>query len=188
MNLSSLPNSLSLPLPLPAIPSFAFSIQKTHNSLSRPSRSLAMASNGVNDKSLIVSFGEMLIDFVPTVSGVSLAEAPGFVKAPGGAPANVAIAVARLGGKAAFVGKLGDDEFGNMLAGILKENGVIATGINFDTGARTALAFVTLRADGEREFMFYRNPSADMLLRPEELNLELIRSVSVIIFCLNYLP
>ncbi|EPS68794.1 fructokinase-like protein, partial [Genlisea aurea] len=128
---------------------------------------------------LIVSFGEMLIDFVPTVSGVSLAEAPGFLKAPGGAPANVAIAVARLGGKSAFVGKLGDDEFGHMLAGILKENGVSAEGVNFDTGARTALAFVTLRADGEREFMFYRNPSADMLLTPQELNLDLIRSAKV---------
>ncbi|XP_004507340.1 fructokinase-2 [Cicer arietinum] len=128
---------------------------------------------------LIVSFGEMLIDFVPTVSGVSLAEAPGFLKAPGGAPANVAIAVSRLGGKAAFVGKLGDDEFGHMLAGILKENNVRADGINFDKGARTALAFVTLRADGEREFMFYRNPSADMLLTPEDLNLELIRSAKV---------
>ncbi|OAY37699.1 probable fructokinase-4 [Manihot esculenta] len=136
-------------------------------------------SNGSSGSSLIVSFGEMLIDFVPTVSGVSLAEAPGFLKAPGGAPANVAIAVARLGGKSAFVGKLGDDEFGHMLAGILKENGVIGNGINFDKGARTALAFVTLRADGEREFMFYRNPSADMLLKPEELNLELIRSAKV---------
>ncbi|KAK3204406.1 hypothetical protein Dsin_018452 [Dipteronia sinensis] len=136
-----------------------------------------MASNcAVSDSGLIVSFGEMLIDFVPTVSGVSLAEAPGFLKAPGGAPANVAIAVTRLGGKAAFVGKLGDDEFGHMLAGILKENGVNGDGINFDQGARTALAFVTLRADGDREFMFYRNPSADMLLKPEELNLELIRS------------
>ncbi|KAF8041357.1 hypothetical protein BT93_A0077 [Corymbia citriodora subsp. variegata] len=139
-----------------------------------------MASHG-NDisgdgKGLIVSFGEMLIDFVPTASGVSLAEAPGFLKAPGGAPANVAIAVTRLGGRSAFVGKLGDDEFGHMLAGILKQNGVNGDGINFDQGARTALAFVTLRADGEREFMFYRNPSADMLLQPEELNLELIRS------------
>ncbi|XP_075504874.1 putative fructokinase-4 [Primulina tabacum] len=128
---------------------------------------------------LIVSFGEMLIDFVPTVSGVSLAEAPGFLKAPGGAPANVAIAVSRLGGRAAFVGKLGDDEFGHMLAGILTENGVTAEGVSFDTGARTALAFVTLRADGEREFMFYRNPSADMLLTPDELNLDLIRSAKV---------
>ncbi|AES67774.1 putative fructokinase [Medicago truncatula] len=139
------------------------------------------SSNGIptTGTGLIVSFGEMLIDFVPTVSGVSLAEAPGFLKAPGGAPANVAIAVSRLGGKAAFVGKLGDDEFGHMLAGILKENGVVAEGITFDQGARTALAFVTLRADGEREFMFYRNPSADMLLKPEELNLELIRSAKV---------
>ncbi|KAG5396678.1 hypothetical protein IGI04_018492 [Brassica rapa subsp. trilocularis] len=136
-----------------------------------------MASNG--DKPLIVSFGEMLIDFVPTESGVSLAEAPGFLKAPGGAPANVAIAVSRLGGRSAFVGKLGDDEFGHMLAGILRKNGVADQGINFDTGARTALAFVTLKADGDREFMFYRNPSADMLLRPDELNLELIRSAKV---------
>ncbi|XP_027354666.1 fructokinase-2-like isoform X1 [Abrus precatorius] len=141
-----------------------------------------MASNNAHPPTgngLIVSFGEMLIDFVPTVSGVSLSEAPGFLKAPGGAPANVAIAVSRLGGKAAFVGKLGDDEFGHMLAGILKENDVRADGINFDQGARTALAFVTLRADGEREFMFYRNPSADMLLTPEDLNLELIRSAKV---------
>lgn len=135
-----------------------------------------MASTG--EKGLIVSFGEMLVDFVPTESGVSLSESAGFVKAPGGAPANVAIAIKRLGGRAAFVGKLGDDEFGHMLAGILRKNGVEDQGINFDKGARTALAFVTLRSDGEREFMFYRNPSADMLLQPDELNLELIRSVS----------
>ncbi|URE10819.1 ribokinase [Musa troglodytarum] len=130
-------------------------------------------------KDLIVSFGEMLIDFVPTVSGVSLAEAPGFIKAPGGAPANVAIAVARLGGRAAFVGKLGDDEFGRMLAGILRDNGVDDGGVSFDTGARTALAFVTLRTDGEREFMFYRNPSADMLLTEGELNLDVITRAAV---------
>ncbi|GMH28604.1 hypothetical protein Nepgr_030447 [Nepenthes gracilis] len=140
---------------------------------------MATVNNRSADCGLIVCFGEMLIDFVPTVSGVSLAEAPGFLKAPGGAPANAAIAVSRLGGKAAFIGKLGDDEFGHMLAGILKQNGVTGDGLTFDRGARTALAFVTLRADGEREFMFYRNPSADMLLTPEELNLELIRSAKV---------
>ncbi|KAL8487383.1 hypothetical protein ACS0TY_023895 [Phlomoides rotata] len=66
-----------------------------------------------------------------------------------------------------------------MLAGILKENGVSADGVTLDKGARTALAFVTLRADGERELMFYRNPSADMLLTPDELNLELIRSAKI---------
>ncbi|KAJ8510952.1 hypothetical protein OPV22_001386 [Ensete ventricosum] len=136
--------------------------------------------NGDSDGAgLIVSFGEMLIDFVPTVSGVSLAEAPGFLKAPGGAPANVAIAVARLGGRCAFLGKLGDDEFGRMLAAILQENGVDDAGVSFDAGARTALAFVTLRADGEREFMFYRNPSADMLLTEAELNLDLIRKAAI---------
>ncbi|KAI5006979.1 hypothetical protein ZWY2020_046927 [Hordeum vulgare] len=130
-------------------------------------------------RELVVSFGEMLIDFVPTVAGVSLAEAPAFVKAPGGAPANVAIAVARLGGGAAFVGKLGDDEFGRMLAAILRDNGVDAGGVVFDSGARTALAFVTLRADGEREFMFYRNPSADMLLTADELNVDVIKRAAV---------
>ncbi|KAF6171793.1 hypothetical protein GIB67_007314 [Kingdonia uniflora] len=138
-----------------------------------------MAPVNSNSRDLIVSFGEMLIDFVPTVSGVSLAEAPGFVKAPGGAPANVAIAVARLGGKAAFVGKLGDDEFGRMLANILKDNDVITDGILFDEGARTALAFVTLKSNGDREFMFYRNPSADMLLTEAELNLDLIRKAKI---------
>ncbi|KAG1328293.1 Fructokinase-1 [Cocos nucifera] len=135
--------------------------------------------NGKADRRLVVSFGEMLIDFVPTVAGVSLAESPGFVKAPGGAPANVAIAVSRLGGRSAFVGKLGDDEFGRMLAGILRDNGVVDAGVTFDSGARTALAFVTLRADGEREFMFYRNPSADMLLTEAELNLDLLRRAAV---------
>ncbi|WOL15586.1 fructokinase-1 [Canna indica] len=139
---------------------------------------MAKLNGGAGD-GLVASFGEMLIDFVPTEAGVSLAEASAFLKAPGGAPANVAIAVARLGGRGAFVGKLGDDEFGRMLAAILRENGVSDAGVVFDAGARTALAFVTLRADGEREFMFYRNPSADMLLTVAELNLDLIRNASI---------
>lgn len=139
-------------------------------------------SSSGGGESIVVSFGEMLIDFVPTVAGVSLAEAPAFVKAPGGAPANVAISVSHLGGRSAFVGKLGDDEFGHMLAGVLRENGVSVAGVRFDRVARTALAFVTLRSDGEREFMFYRHPSADMLLTPAELNLELIRRASIFHF------
>lgn len=131
------------------------------------------------EKSLIVCFGEMLIDFVPTVSDVSLADAPGFEKAAGGAPANVAVGISRLGGRSAFVGKVGDDEFGRMLADILRENNVMDRGIRFDAHARTALAFVTLKMNGEREFMFYRNPSADMLLKESELDAELIREASV---------
>ncbi len=127
----------------------------------------------------IVSFGELLIDFVPTTNGVSLAEAEAFKKAPGGAPANVAVGLVRLGRPAAFIGKVGDDEFGRMLAQVLADNGVDIGGMRFDPSARTALAFVTLRADGEREFMFYRHPSADMLLRPDELDEELIRQASI---------
>lgn len=77
--------------------------------------------------------------------------------------------------------QVGEDEFGYMLANILKENNVNNEGMRFDPGARTALAFVTLRKDGEREFMFYRNPSADMLLQEAELDLELIRKVTAVI-------
>ncbi|XP_020208779.1 probable fructokinase-5 [Cajanus cajan] len=128
---------------------------------------------------LVISFGEMLIDFVPDTSGVSLAESYAFIKAPGGAPANVACAVSKLGGNAAFIGKVGDDEFGRMLVDILKKNGVNTDGVCFDEEARTALAFVTLRKDGEREFMFYRNPSADMLLKESELNVGLIKQAKV---------
>ncbi|XP_078158299.1 fructokinase-2-like [Carex rostrata] len=137
-----------------------------------------MATNGAG-QDLIVCFGEMLIDFVPDVAGVSLAESTGFLKAPGGAPANVAVAISKLGGQSAFVGKFGDDEFGHMLADILRKNNVNDEGVLFDQHARTALAFVTLKANGEREFMFYRNPSADMLLTEAELNLDLIRRAKI---------
>jgi fructokinase len=128
---------------------------------------------------LVACFGELLIDFVPTVGGLSLADAPAFKKAPGGAPANVACGIAKLGGKAAFIGKVGDDEFGHMLCEVLKDNHVITNGVRFDSHARTALAFVTLRHDGEREFMFYRNPSADMLFQPDELDIELLQQASI---------
>ncbi|KAG0586639.1 hypothetical protein KC19_2G105800 [Ceratodon purpureus] len=127
---------------------------------------------------LVVCFGELLIDFVPTVGGLSLADAPAFKKAPGGAPANVAVGIAKLGGNAAFVGKVGDDEFGYMLVEVLKENRVETKGCRFDPNARTALAFVTLREDGEREFMFYRNPSADMLFETKELDTEILKAVT----------
>ncbi|KAL4287686.1 hypothetical protein HN51_055337 [Arachis hypogaea] len=133
---------------------------------------------GSNDP-LVITFGEMLIDFVPDTAGVSLAESRAFIKAPGGAPANVACAISKLGGNSAFVGKVGDDEFGKMLVDILNQNGVNTDGVCFDREARTALAFVTLRKDGEREFMFYRNPSADMMLKESELNIGLIKKAKI---------
>jgi len=118
----------------------------------------------------VVTFGELLIDFVSTESGVSLVEAPAFVKAAGGAPANVAVGLARLGVSTGFMGKVGDDDFGHFLAQTLAENSVDVSALLFSDEARTALAFVSLGADGERDFMFYRHPSADMLIRPEEID------------------
>ncbi|EXC11718.1 hypothetical protein L484_020770 [Morus notabilis] len=123
--------------------------------------------------------GEMMFDFVPMTSGVSLSEAEAFKKAAGGAPANVAVGIARLGGSSAFIGKVGDDEFGHALANILKENKVDNSGMRFDPDARTALAFVTLTKNGEREFLFFRNPSADMLLREADLDVDLIKKAGI---------
>lgn len=113
------------------------------------------------------------------VAGVLLAEAPAFSKAAGGAPANVAVGISRLGGSSAFVGKVGKDEFGFMLADILKQNKVDNSGMRFDPKARTALAFVTLRHDGEREFLFFRHPSADILLHESELDKDLLKKARI---------
>ncbi len=118
----------------------------------------------------VIACGELLIDFVSTESGVTLAEAPAFKKAAGGAPANVAVGVARLGYRAGFMGQVGDDDFGHFLADTLAQAGVDVNGLRFSAEARTALAFVSLRKDGERSFMFYRHPSADMLWRPEDVD------------------
>jgi fructokinase len=130
----------------------------------------------------VIALGELLIDFVPTVSGVTLIEAPAFKKAPGGAPANVAAGLAKLGIRSGFMGKVGDDAFGHFLAQTLEQAGVDTSALRFSAEARTALAFVSLRADGEREFMFYRHPSADMLHTPGEVqaDAERIRKAKVL--------
>jgi len=129
-----------------------------------------------------ICLGELLIDFVPTVTGTGLTDAPAFVRAPGGAPGNVAVGLARLGVSSAFMGKVGDDPFGHFLASTLAEAGVDVGPLRFSTEARTALAFVSLRADGEREFMFYRHPSADMLFDLREVDIEAIRRAKLLHF------
>jgi fructokinase len=122
----------------------------------------------------IVSFGELLIDFVALETGVSVGEASGFSKAPGGAPANVAVAVSRLGHDSAFIGQVGDDPFGHYLADVLDAEGVDVRGLRFSTEARTTLAFVSLTGEGERDFVFFRHPSADMLFRADQVALEVL--------------
>ncbi|KAG0577862.1 hypothetical protein KC19_5G187000 [Ceratodon purpureus] len=162
---------------LPPTPGFA--TQRALQSVQSHKVQHVSASAKTKDD-LVVCFGELLIDFVPTIGGVSLADAPAFKKAPGGAPANVACGISKLGGNAAFVGKVGDDEFGYMLCDVLKDQKVETKGVRFDAHARTALAFVTLRSDGEREFMFYRNPSADMLFEIQELDTDLLKQASIL--------
>lgn len=122
----------------------------------------------------VVSFGELLIDFVALESGVTVGDASGFIKAPGGAPANVAVAVARLGYDSAFMGQVGDDPFGEHLAEILEAEFVNIDGLTYSSTARTALAFVSNTVDGDRSFMFYRHPSADMLMTPKDVALNVI--------------
>ncbi len=129
-----------------------------------------------------ICLGELLIDFVPTVTGTDLTDAPAFIKAPGGAPGNVAVGLARLGVKSAFMGKVGDDAFGHFLADTLAEAGVDVGPLRFSSEARTALAFVSLRSDGEREFMFYRHPSADMLFTPREVDMDAISRAKLLHF------
>lgn len=118
----------------------------------------------------VLSFGELLIDFVALEMGVTVGDASGFVKAPGGAPANVAVAVARLGCRSAFMGQVGDDPFGRHLADVLAAESVDIGSLTYSSEARTALAFVSNTADGDRSFMFYRHPSADMLMKPADVD------------------
>jgi fructokinase len=130
----------------------------------------------------VLCVGDLLIDFVPTVTGTGLIDAQAFQKAPGGAAANVAVGLARLGAKSAFMGMVGDDPFGHLLADTLRAAGVDTTSLRFTTKARTALAFVSLRADGEREFLFYRHPSADMLFGPADVDTDAVEAASVLHF------
>jgi len=112
----------------------------------------------------IVCFGEALIDMLAQPPATP--DAPrAFLQFAGGAPANVSVAVARLGGDSHFVGMLGNDMFGDFLLQSLREAGVATDGVVRTDEARTALAFVALDARGERSFSFYRPPSADMLFR-----------------------
>ena len=130
----------------------------------------------------IVCFGDLLIDFVPLESGLAMAEVPAFKKAPGGAAANVAVGLARLGVKSAFMGKVGDEAFGHFLAKTLAGEGVDVSPLRLDKRARTALAFVTLQVNGERDFLFYRHPSADMLFTPDEVDRNAINAASIFHF------
>jgi fructokinase len=117
----------------------------------------------------VVCLGELLIDFVALKAGVRLADAPEFRRAAGGAPANVAVGLARLGVETAFVSKVGADEFGRFLRATLEREGIDTSGLITTKKGPTGLAFVSLAKDRERTFAFYRDSCADTLLTPADL-------------------
>jgi len=134
----------------------------------------------------IVCFGEALIDFL--AQPAQSADAPrAFLQFAGGAPANVAVAVAHLGGDAQFVGMLGADMFGDFLLDSLRESGVGTDFVLRTDRAKTALAFVALDTDGERSFSFYRPPAADLLFRADQHRAESFDGAAVFHVCSNSL-
>lgn len=122
----------------------------------------------------VTALGEVLIDF--TEAGVSAAGQALYERNPGGAPANVAVAVSRLGGQSAFIGTVGKDGFGVFLRDTLASAGVETRGMRTAADQHTTLAFVSLGSGGERAFSFARNPGADTRLFPEDLDRPLIET------------
>ncbi|MFC0559214.1 PfkB family carbohydrate kinase [Halalkalibacter alkalisediminis] len=129
--------------------------------------------------SKILCLGELLVDFVPTENGFKLQDVDQFKKMAGGAPANVSAAIATLGGRSSMIGKIGADPFGDFLVETLRDKGVEVECLIQTKEAKTALAFVSLQNNGERDFMFYREPSADMLLEQKDLKAEWFEEAEV---------
>lgn len=118
----------------------------------------------------VLCMGELLVEFVADTANLPLSQVPGFIKAPGGAPANVAVALSRLGISSGFMGKVGDDPFGSYLRECLSGDGVDTTRLLTDDKARTTAVFTAVWDDGRKDLCFYRNPGADMMLRDDEID------------------
>ena len=131
----------------------------------------------------LYAIGEALIDMIPSKTGCSFAEVPSFSPRVGGAPANVCGAYARLGGDSALPTQLGDDPFGHKIIDELAACGIDTSHICLTDKANTALAFVSLEADGNRTFSFYRKPSADLLYAPEQVDTSLFANAYALHFC-----
>ncbi len=128
----------------------------------------------------VTALGELLIDF--TENGISRQGNPVYEANPGGAPCNVLSMLTKLGRKTAFIGKVGKDIFGSRLKDTLQKVGIDTTNLIVDEEVRTTLAFVETLSDGDRDFSFYRNPGADMMLREDELSEALLRDTRIFHF------
>jgi fructokinase len=127
----------------------------------------------------IVTLGELILDMFASEAGKDFQSVAAFIPVAGGAPANVAVAASRLGARAAFIGKVGEDAFGRRLEAVLKGYGVETRGMRFDRQHRTTLNFMTIPDPNRTEMLFYRNPGADMLLTPDELDQRLLAGTAV---------
>lgn len=128
----------------------------------------------------VTALGELLIDF--TENGESSQGNPIMEANPGGAPCNVLAMLEKLGKKTAFIGKVGSDMFGNQLKKAVEEVGIDTRNLIMDKKHHTTLAFVHTYPDGDRDFSFYRDPGADMMLTKEEVQKELIQSSRIFHF------
>ena len=128
----------------------------------------------------VTALGELLIDF--TSNGISEQGNPLFEANPGGAPCNVLAMLQKLGKKTAFIGKVGNDIFGKMLCEKVQATGIDISGLVTDEKVNTTLAFVQTLEDGDREFSFYRNPGADMMLTASEIDEDKIRNSHIFHF------
>jgi fructokinase len=122
----------------------------------------------------LTCLGIILVDMFPTEVGKRLVDVQSFSPNPGGSPANVAVAAQRMGTSTAFIGKVGEDIFGEWLKKTLDDEGVSTIGMVFDPNARTSLTFIGMPDENHAEFVFYRNPGADMLLKKEDLHIVLL--------------
>ena len=128
----------------------------------------------------VVALGELLIDF--TLNGTSNQKNNIYEANPGGAPCNVLAMLNKMNKKTAFIGKVGKDAFGNILKNTIDKVGIDSKGLVFDDKVNTTLAFVNIDENGERSFSFYRNPGADMMLKVEDIDFDLIRNTKVFHF------
>ena len=128
----------------------------------------------------VTALGELLIDF--TESGTSTQGNPVLEANPGGAPCNVLAMLEKLGKKAAFIGKVGNDMFGTQLKNAVEEVNIDTRNLVIDKEVHTTLAFVHTYPDGDRDFSFYRNPGADMMLTRDEVQEDLIRDSRIFHF------
>ena len=131
----------------------------------------------------LFAIGELLIDFSPSEQSGSLSSVDQFTKNAGGAPANVAAVCAKLGQHTALLSQVGQDAFGDFLLDTVKQAGVDTQYIAQTTEGETSLAFVSLTAEGERDFLFYRRNAADLLYRPEQLPVNVLTAHDILHFC-----